>query len=150
AARLDATSRERLLEHMRGQAIHGAALDVDLRRLMDALHRAGLATLVIKGAHLAHTIYPHPSLRPRADSDLLIDVRDRERMIEVLAANGFVPAALTSGTIILGQFLYQKTLGPGVTHYVDVHWRAAAPLVFGEAFDATAIAAASVPIPAFG
>src|SRR5262249_59236976 len=36
------------------------------------------------------------------------------------------------------------------THYVDVHWRPAAPLMFERAFDIRAIAAAAQPIPAFG
>jgi Uncharacterised nucleotidyltransferase len=150
APALDAASRARLLDHVRASTIHGAALDEELRRLLPALARNGRAPLVIKGAHLAHTVYASPSLRPRGDTDLLILPGHRDEVIAALRAAGYSPAPLTSGTLILGQFLYQRMLGPGVVHYVDVHWRAAAPLVFGEAVDLTSMMAASVPIPGLG
>jgi Uncharacterised nucleotidyltransferase len=149
AGTLDAAARERLLAQVRASAIHAAALDDELRRLLPALQQRG-CVLVIKGAHLAHTVYSMPSLRPRDDSDLLIAVRDRSAIAAALADAGYAPAALTSGSLILGQFLYQRALGPGVAHYVDVHWRAAAPLVFADAFDVAAMAAAGEPVPGLG
>lgn len=151
AGRLDAASRARLTAHVRGSAIHTAALDDELRRLLPALvldH--GRVPLVIKGAHLAHRVYPSPSLRSRADTDLFIALPDRVAVVAALSRAGYAPAALTSGSLILGQFLYRKPLGPGVVHYVDVHWRAAAPLVFADAFDFAALSAASQPIASLG
>jgi len=147
---LDPASRARLLAHVHGSAAHGAALDDELRRLLPRLHTGDHPPVLIKGAHLAHTIYASPHLRPRGDSDVLIAPGQRAAVVAALIAAGYRPAALTSGSVILGQFLYEKTLGPGVVHAVDVHWRAAAPLVFGEAFDGAAIAAAGLPIPALG
>jgi hypothetical protein len=148
---LDASSRARLFAHVRGSAAHAAALDHELRRLLPALQTGeGPGPIVIKGAQLAHTVYSAPHLRPRADTDLLVAPGQRAAVAAALAAAGYAPAALTSGTVILGQFLYQKILGPGVVHFVDVHWRAAAPLVFADAFDAAGIAASGVPIPALG
>jgi len=150
ASTLDAPSRARLRAHVYGSTIHAAALDDELRRLLSRLAAGGLTPIVFKGAHLAHAVYATPSLRPRADTDLLIAPSQRRAIVDALAAAGYTPSALTSGTLILGQFLHQKTLGPGVVHYVDVHWRAAAPLVFADAFDAASIAAAAVPIPGLG
>ena len=147
---LDATSRARLLAHVHGSVIHDAALDDELRRLLPRLHTGDRPPVLIKGAHLAHAIYASPHLRPRDDSDVLIAPSQRAAVVAALGAAGYRPAALTSGSLILGQFLYEKTLGPGLVHYVDVHWRAAAPLVFAEAFDEAAIAAAGLPIPALG
>jgi hypothetical protein len=147
---LAAAARAQLLAHVRGSTIHAAALDDELRRLLPLLIAGGAAPLVVKGAHLAHVVYPAPHLRPRADTDLLIAPGRRAATTKSLTGAGYTPAALTSGNVILGQFLYQKALGPGVVHYVDVHWRAAAPLVFAAAFDAAAMAASSVPIPALG
>jgi len=147
---LEPSDRARLIDHVRAGAVHSAALDADLRRLLSALHASGLRPIVIKGAHLAHALYADPALRPRLDTDLLIAPDARQAFAEALEANGYSKARLTSGSIILGQFLYQKMLGPGTVHYVDVHWRAVAPLVFGDAFDADAIARAGVPIPALG
>lgn len=150
AAALDTASRARLREHSHGAAIHSAALDDDLRRLLPLLSGAGGAPIVIKGAHLAHTVYAAPHLRPRADTDLLIPPPARQPVIAALAGAGYSRSALTGGSLILGQFLYEKSLGPGLVHYIDVHWRAASPLVFAEAFDAAAISAASVALTALG
>jgi hypothetical protein len=41
------------------------------------LHRAGVTTLVLKGAALAYTHYPAAYLRPRGDTDLLVKPTDR-------------------------------------------------------------------------
>ena len=150
AGALDDASRARLRAHADGAAIHAAALDDELRRLLPVLADAGGAPIVFKGAHLAHTVYTAAHLRPRADTDLLISPAARRAVTAALAAAGYSPATLTSGSLILGQFLYQKRLGPGIVHYVDAHWRAASPLVFSDAFDAGTIAASSVPLTALG
>jgi len=150
AATLDAASHARLLSHARASTIHDAALDDELRRLLPALASAGCAPVLIKGAHVAHAVYPASHLRPRDDTDFLIPPAARAAMAHALSAHGYTPAPLTSGSLILGQCLYQKTLGPGLVHYIDVHWRVASPLVFADAFDAQAIADAAVPIRALG
>lgn len=150
AAALDERSRRRLLDHVRASTIHDAALDDELQRLLPAIAAAGAAPIVIKGAHLAHSLYPASHLRPRGDTDLLIAPSDRAAVTRALVASGYTPAPLTSGSLILGQFLYEKPLGSAIVHYVDVHWRAAAPLVFGDAFDARAIDIAGRPIAALG
>jgi hypothetical protein len=147
---LDGVTRERLLVEARGASIHAAALDDELRRLLPALAAGGVHPIVIKGAHLAHAVYRSPALRPRTDTDLLIAPDQRERAAAALRQAGYVAPALTSGRVILGQFVLRKHLGPGVTHDVDVHWRAAAPLVFDGAFDSTVVAARGVPLPALG
>jgi hypothetical protein len=151
ATTLDRASRARLRAHARATAIHAAALDDELRRLLPALDTgAAHPPIVIKGAHLAHTVYASPSLRPRTDSDLLIAASERDAVAAALRGAGYTPAPLTSGRLILGQFLYRKALGPGVVHDVDVHWRAAAPLVFAEAFDTAAIAGRGAAIDRLG
>jgi hypothetical protein len=150
AASLDEASRGRLIAEARGSAIHAAALDDELRHVLPALAFAGVRPVIIKGAHLAHAVYPSPSLRPRTDTDLLIAPHERDAAAAALQHAGYVAPALTSGRLILGQFLFRRHLGPGVAHDVDVHWRAAAPLVFDGAFDSAAIAARGVPLPALG
>jgi len=147
---LDEPTRARLLAHVHGAAAQDAALDEELRRILPLLSADGHVPLVIKGAHFAHTFYPSAHLRTRGDSDLLIAPARRAAVAAALAGAGYTPAALTSGSVILGQFLYGKALGPAIVHHVDVHWRVAAPLVFDAAFDSAAIAARAVAIPALG
>ena len=43
----------------------------ELARVLEAMQAADLRVLLFKGAALAHTHYPAPHLRPRADADLL-------------------------------------------------------------------------------
>jgi hypothetical protein len=150
AQSLDPASHARLLAHVHGAAAQDAALDEELRRILPRLAAGGHAPLVVKGAHLAHALYPSPHLRTRGDSDLLIAPAQRRAVAAALTDAGYAPAALTSGSVILGQFLYRRPLGPAIVHHVDVHWRAAAPLVFDEAFDSAALAARAVAIPALG
>jgi hypothetical protein len=151
ASSLDTGARQRLTAHAQGAAIQAAALDDELRRLLAALAAGGAhPVLVIKGAHLAHAVYPAPHLRPRSDTDLLIAAADRRAITAALERAGYLPAALVNGRILLGQFLYHRTLGPGMVHDVDVHWRAAAPLVFSDAVDTAAVYRDGMALPAFG
>jgi hypothetical protein len=48
----------------------------ELREVLTALARAGLPVLLLKGAALAHTLYPEPHLRERCDTDLLLPSRN--------------------------------------------------------------------------
>lgn len=147
---LPRTQTARLEEDARLGALHAALLDREVQHLASRLIDSGVTPLVIKGAHLAHRVYPTPAFRPRADTDLLIDPATKTRAAEVLAACGYSPSARTSGSVILGQFAFERRLRTGVTHYVDVHWRPAAPLILERAFDVGGIAAAAAPIPALG
>lgn len=59
-----------------------------LQQVSDALVRAGERAMVVKGAALAQTVYPHPALRPMHDIDLLVS-KERERaVVSALARSG--------------------------------------------------------------
>ena len=148
AAALDVDAAAVLAEDVRLTGIHGALLDQELDRVLGALAARGIRPLVTKGAQLAHLIYDSPHLRPRADTDLLIHPADRRAITEALPALGYAPCAATSGTVIYGEFAFERTLRAGVVHYLDIHWRAAAPLLFAHAFDMGALLATARPLPA--
>jgi hypothetical protein len=58
---------------------------------------------VIKGAHLAHTIYPSPYLRPRRDTDLVITQNEESTMAGLLEAAGYRRLDHVRGRLVLGQ-----------------------------------------------
>lgn len=147
AATLDAGLAAALAEDVRLTGVHGALLDRELDRVLRELAARGIHPLVTKGAHLAHVLYDSPHLRPRVDTDLLIHSADRQAMTDVLTALGYAPSAATSGAVIYGEFNFQRTLRAGVVHYLDIHWRAAAPLLFAHAFDMRALLATARPLP---
>lgn len=147
AAALDAAAAAALAEDVRLTGVHGALLDQELDRVLSELAARGIRPLVTKGAQLAHVIYDSPHLRPRADTDLLIHCVDRRAITDALTALGYTPCAATSGTVIYGEFQFQRSLRGGVVHYLDIHWRAAAPLLFAHAFDMRALLATARPVP---
>jgi hypothetical protein len=73
---------------------HRAALVVDLvleRALLTAigdLERAGIDVRVLKGAAIAHSVYPAPELRSFRDVDLLVRDQQLDVAIAVLTARG--------------------------------------------------------------
>jgi hypothetical protein len=140
----------RLDEDVRLSAVHAAVLDRELEHLLAWLGDRGVTPLVTKGAHLAHLVYSSPARRPRTDTDLLIAPASKSTTMEVLTAHGYSRSARTSGAVILGQFEFERRLRSGVTHYVDVHWRPVAPLIFERAFDLRGLSAAAAAIPALG
>jgi hypothetical protein len=143
-----------LVEPLRASAAAGAALamarQAELGRVLEGLTDEGIAPLLIKGAHLASTIYPGPECRPRLDADLLIPERSRARARWRLAALGYVPLPYVTGDIAFSQFQYGRVDGRGVAHSLDVHWRIANPRVFASRLDYEEIARARVAIPALG
>jgi Uncharacterised nucleotidyltransferase len=139
-----------LAEDARLAALHAAVIDEDLRVLLDRLHDRGISCLVTKGAQLSHRFYPSSALRPRTDTDLLIAPADRTAVKTALLECGYAASARTSGSVILGQFQVERPLRAGITHFVDVHWRPAAPLVFERTFDVAALIDAGEPLPPLG
>jgi hypothetical protein len=78
-----------LLERHRSAMIGAISIERTMIRVVHALETGGIEVVVLKGAALAHTIYPDPSWRPFGDVDLLVHTRDWRRACAVLAELGF-------------------------------------------------------------
>lgn len=103
-----------------------------LRRIVRALRTADVPTLVIKGAHLAYSIYARPDLRPRIDTDLLVRVGDQSRAENVLLQDGYVGVPQAEGSLVNYQRSFSLLRDEAVIHVVDLHWRVANPQAFGD------------------
>lgn len=75
----------RVLQHAHANRVRAAVL----AKTLAALQSAGIPTLVLKGAALAHLVYPAPSLRAMRDIDLLVP--DAPGAQAVLLEMGFQP-----------------------------------------------------------
>src|SRR2546429_5040685 len=68
---------------LREIAMRAAAAEInrldDLRLLLGGFAERGIRALITKGTALAYDIYDAPELRPRADTDLLIDHAEVDR-----------------------------------------------------------------------
>jgi hypothetical protein len=97
--------------------------EAELSTVLHELDAAGVRPLLFKGAAMAHTHYPAPHVRVRADSDLLVPEGDLPGLEGVLRRLGYLRPVETSGALVSYQSHYQKTDRYGVTHALDVHWK---------------------------
>jgi hypothetical protein len=95
----------------------------ELATALARLGAAGVEALVFKGAAIAHTHYPAPHVRVRADTDLLVAATDVPALEDVLGGLGYVRPAETSGRLVSYQSHYHKIDRYGVAHAFDVHWK---------------------------
>ena len=149
---------ERWPEPLRGTLRRGAAAqalvselaNTELRRVVDALGEAGIRAVLIKGAALAFTHYRRPHLRPRTDTDLVIDGAQRDAVAEILMALGYARSPAVDGVLVTQQFQWSRTLRAGVVHALDVHWRVFNPHAFANVLSVERVLARAVPVPALG
>ena len=79
------TLRGLYLRHRASNEILGKSLC----KLLEAFQEQGIASLVLKGAALSHTVYPQPALRPMRDLDILVREKDATHAQSVLLDLGF-------------------------------------------------------------
>jgi hypothetical protein len=142
--------RSRLKATLAGYEALSAARDLELARVLDHLASGGVSPIVIKGAHLAHTLYAFPALRPREDTDLVIAEAAQAAAASGLQRAGYRRKVHVRGALILGQCHFERTDRLGIAHALDVHWRIAAPLVFRHVLPAGTLWTSRVPMPALG
>jgi len=130
-----------------------AALDMirerELVAVLAALAAAGIGTLLLKGAALAHTHYPEPALRTRCDADVLIRPADRIAAMRVLEGLGYARPNAVSGTLVSYEECHSKREGP-VVHVIDLHWQINNGQVFAHALSYDEAHARAVPVPQLG
>jgi hypothetical protein len=118
----------------------------ELRSVLDALAAAGIDVLLIKGAHLGLSCYRSPGLRPRADTDLLIDERRRDGAWRALLALGYQPLPHVTGDVAFTQRQFWRIDGAGCRHALDVHWRISNPRAFADRLSWAELCRDRVPI----
>ena len=107
-----------------------------------------MRSIVLKGAALAYTHYPHPCLRPREDFDLLVPESQREDAVDVLRARGYAPLEMVTGRLVTSQQTFARDAGRGVRHTCDLHWRVSNRVAFSRLLPWERLAAEARPIPA--
>ena len=136
---------------LRELAVRAAALELgrrqELERLLERAADAGIRPVLLKGTALAYGLYPEPALRERADTDLLVGAGERERLFDVLAAQGYQRRAGVDAELASSEASFSKGGSPLV---LDVHWRINnSPLLAG-VLDFEELAAQAAPLAALG
>jgi len=94
-----------------------------LIELFDAFDEAGLSCVLFKGSALAYTLYPQPWLRPRSDSDVLINPKQIDKFAAVFSRLGFEKQFAIEGKYVSYQSSFSKALAGQSTVHIDLHWR---------------------------
>ena len=133
----------------RMQAAHDVLQEGELSAVLAALADADIDTLLLKGAALAHSHYPEPSLRSRCDADVLIRPADRMIATRILVRLGYQRRNHVSGTLVSYQECFSKQDGP-LHQVIDLHWQINNGQVFARALAFDEAHARSVPVPNLG
>lgn len=88
-----------------------------LAQVLAAMQEAGIPTLLLKGAHLAQTVYGDIGLRTMSDLDLLVAEADLPRAHQRLLALGYRPPTAISST-----FHHLPELSKPGAFTIDLHW----------------------------
>lgn len=105
------------LRHRQASRVRGRVL----AEILSRFQAAGIQTLVLKGAALAHLLYPEPGLRPMRDIDLLVRREEAYLAQSLLAELGF-DAPLPRGERLPNKHLQAATLKTeGLSISVEIH-----------------------------
>jgi hypothetical protein len=142
--------RDRLVLSLRNQLAVEEIARRELREVLVALADAGIVPLLFKGTALAFTHYHDAALRPRFDTDLLIEASEIDIAAATLERLGYERGPFVAGDLVMYQAPFSRSDRRGVRHTFDVHWKISNPQVFAAAFTVDELRARAVSIPALG
>ena len=142
--------RQRLEGRLRLHTAREAVIQRELVAVFEALGRAAVPAILMKGSALAYTVYPQPALRRRGDTDLVIRRADLERAASVFEAAGYQRENVLHGEHVSQQAMFRKIDRHGVKHEFDVHWKISNRPFFADVLTWDELEAAAVPVPALG
>jgi hypothetical protein len=148
-ADVDAGVRAILVRSAREAILTESVRHAHLERLAAALSAEAIEPLVFKGSALAHSHYVEPWLRPRGDTDLLVQPAEVKRAEAVLRSLGLQKLARPDGRLVTYQARYTTKAQPVEIAY-DLHWRIADPHVLAEVLPHAELLADSAPGPVPG
>ncbi len=143
-----AALKSAIVERARQHAIVEQLQRSELAAVVGELTTREVRSIVLKGAALAYTHYPHPCLRPREDFDLLVHESRKNDAVDVLRARGYTPLDMITGELVTAQQTFGRHAGRGVRYTCDLHWRVSNRVAFSRLLPWERLAADTRPIPA--
>jgi hypothetical protein len=105
---------------------HNVLLLDELARIAARFSAVGIETIILKGAALLLTVYPHPALRPMGDLDLLVREADVPRALNAAQDLGFGilrPGVSEARLRTKHEIALARRLADGTPIYLEIHWR---------------------------
>lgn len=119
---------------------------IELHKTLTAIHNQ-VPSVVFKGTALAYSDYDQPWLRPRTDTDLLIEYSDLHTLRQVLQELGYTELFAIQGEFVSYQTTFGKTLIGNSHLNIDVHWRINNRQILANALGFREIIDSSQPAP---
>jgi hypothetical protein len=141
--------RDALCRGARMQVAHDMVCERELTIVLATLAAAGVHTLLIKGAALAHSHYPHPALRTRCDADVWIRPADRDVATRSLERLGYRRPTAAGGTLVSYEECHAKREGH-IDHVIDLHRQISNRQAFAHALSFDEAYSHSAPVPQLG
>lgn len=113
AAAVPAQTTAILSDARRRHTLRALAAQRDLLLVHRLLAKAGLHHVFLKGAFLAQFIYPHPSLRPLRDIDVVVPPTEALRAHKLMLSQGYRPLVAASASVLDAHIDHAKHL-PGL------------------------------------
>ncbi|WP_330661876.1 nucleotidyltransferase family protein [Erythrobacter sp.] len=112
---------DRIAEEARLLALWEATHHKTVAQVVEALSRAGIDNVILKGTALAYSVHEIPAARRRGDTDLLVEPSALDDARKIFAGLGWERRERPAG--IYHQESWQ-TGTPGVfEHTIDLHWQ---------------------------
>lgn len=146
-AYLPEQGQQALAKETAQQAVFEITRQWELQSVLSALAAANISPLILKGGALAYSHYEQPYLRPRCDTDLLIEKQHLEAVEPILATLGYTRLVSVSGDVIMHQATYRKTDSQGLRHDLDFHWKISNSSHFSTIFDYQELSTRAEPLP---
>lgn len=135
----------------RAAATRDLFIQRDLQVVVASLAAADVPALITKGAALAYTVYPHPWLRPRTDTDLLVRHDDVAAATVALERCGYSRSdALSTGELVSHQVAFERIDAHDVHHVLDLHWKIVNPQIVADALSFDELWRSAQAAPALG
>jgi len=144
---------EPLLALLRRESLARAMWELRHKQLVaeviDALHDAGVRSVVLKGTAYAYGLYTSPALRFRGDTDLLVAETSLPAARRTLAGLGWMRPFGEPGRFgpMHYQELWQYYDPAGLTHDIDLHWEVTNSRALRPVLDAAGVLAEACPLP---
>ena len=120
-----------LLEAWLMNGAKNALLYHDLAPVLRALQQENIPVIVLKGAHLAASVYPNMALRAMNDIDLLVPANDLEKTAAKLRDLGYLPDAKVIDSTPWNERCHlPRRYGPPPGPEFEIHWTLAPPAQF--------------------
>ena len=123
----------------------------ELTQILALLENADIHPILTKGAGLSLTVYPARGLRPRGDTDLLIDSSQSSTIDTLLQQRGYQRLFSPTEDFLNSQSVYSKTGELGVALIYDVHRLVSnASVTFSRVMNYPELMQRALPIPECG